>query len=91
MRRVLLWLSWIFGAIYVMALTIFAIGVFGLFGVEPDPLAGIFLIPLGLPWTFLADWLPDGTRPLAAIFAPLVNLLLLLWGAGRIGRRRGVS
>jgi hypothetical protein len=48
----------------------------------------VFLIPLGLPWIYLVDVLPDALRPWAAALAPLVNWLLigLVCAAGRTRR-----
>lgn len=82
MRRLFLALAWIIGILYFLAFIIFAVGHFGLFGIEPDPLAGVFLIPLGLPWTFVADRLPLTLQPYAALFAPLLNVVILRWIAG---------
>lgn len=59
------------------ALALFAVGTFGLFGQEPGPLAGVFLIPVGLPWNLLVDGLPEGPRTLATVAAPVLNLVLL--------------
>jgi hypothetical protein len=81
MGRLLLWLSWAFAAAYLAALILFSIGLFGLFGAEQDPLAGVFLIPLGLPWNFLADALPAPVQPAAAVLAPLINLFILRFAA----------
>lgn len=67
-----------FGLAYVVALALLAVGTFGLFGAERDPLSAVFLIPLGLPWNLLSGSLPDGwIRALAATLAPLLNLALL--------------
>ena len=68
---------YIFAALYVVALALYLAGTFGWFGVEPDPLAGVFLIPLGWPWVFLVDFLPEPLWPWAAAAAPLLNLLIL--------------
>ena len=78
MRRALTILIWLLVAAYVFALGIFLISVFGLFGTERDPLSGIFLIPLGLPWIRLHDVFGEGLRPWLAILAPAFNILLLL-------------
>jgi len=82
----------IFIAVYVVALALLVIGTFGLFGSEPDPLAGVFLVPLGLPWNRLLDGVPDSARPWLAAAAPGVNVLCL-WLIFRLlfparGRRR---
>ncbi len=72
------WVMGIFLALYVIALALFLIGIFGLFGQEKDPLSGVFLIPLGLPWNFLADKL--GLAGVAtAVLAPAINLGILFW------------
>ena len=70
----------IFAVLYVIALGLLIIGTNGLFGQERDPLSGVFLIPLGLPWIWLADRL-DMVGPAVAILAPLVNLLIPVLGA----------
>ena len=50
----------------------------GLFGQEQDPLAGVFLMPLGLPWNILGDRLGLG-GPLLGILAPAINAAILYW------------
>ena len=71
------WIVRIVGVLYLVALTLLLIGTFGLFGQERDPLSGVFLIPLGLPWVFWLDWASDAVRPWLAAAAPLLNLLIL--------------
>ena len=72
------WVFWTFAALYALALLLFLIGTFGWFGQEADPLSGVFLIPLGLPWNLLADRLGvPGT--LAGVLGPAVNAGLLFW------------
>lgn len=68
---------WIFALLYFLALALFLVGTFGLFGQEKDPLSGVFLIPLGLPWNHLLDFLPDIILAWAVAAAPIVNLILL--------------
>jgi len=89
MNAICRWLVRIFVVLYVAALALLAIGTFGLFGNERDPLAGVFLIPLGLPWNRLIDLLPEGGwYPWLAAAAPLINLAIL-WGVCRaLARRR---
>jgi hypothetical protein len=72
-----------FAGLYVVALALFGIGTFGLFGSDPGPLAGIFLMPLGLPWNMMLDAFPAPALPWLAASAPTVNLLLL-WGMCRL-------
>lgn len=74
------WVFFIFTGLYLAALALLGIGTFGLFGQEQDPLSGVFLLPLGLPWNLLADW--AGLEGAAiAIAAPLINVAILygLW------------
>lgn len=68
----------IFAALYVLALGILAIGTFGLFGNDRDPLAGVFLMPLGIPWIWLTAAAPEGLRPWLAAATPGLNLLILM-------------
>lgn len=76
-----------FVALYLLALIIALPGTFGLFGIETDPLAGVFLIPLGLPWNLLIDAFPAPLWPWLAAAAPLLNLLGL-WTVCRAVRAR---
>jgi hypothetical protein len=71
------WVIGIVGVLYLVALALLLTGTFGLFGQERDPLAGVFLVPLGLPWILGVDVLPEALKPWAAIFAPLLNIAIL--------------
>lgn len=72
------WIFLIFAALYAVALALFLIGTFGLFGQESDPLAGVFLMPLGLPWNILGDRLGLAGPALGAL-SPAINLAILYW------------
>lgn len=78
--RAMKWAFIVFVALYLVALVLLGIGTFGLFGQEKDPLSGMFLLPLGLPWNLVADKLGFGGW-LAAVLAPAVNAAILwaLW------------
>jgi hypothetical protein len=76
----------IFGLLYLAALALFAIGTFGLLGSPKGPLAGVFLVPLGLPWIRMLDGVSSKLRPWLAMVTPLVNLLIL-WLLCRLLRR----
>ena len=73
-----------------MALALLLIGTFGLFGQERDPLAGVFLIPLGLPWVLWTDGLSDGLKPWLATLSPLLNIVILA-AVCRLLRRKNDS
>jgi hypothetical protein len=66
-----------FTVAYVIALLLFALGHWGLFGTPRDPLAGVFLIPLGLPWILLAEYVGDDYVLAVGVLMPALNLILL--------------
>lgn len=72
------WVFFVFVGLYALALVLLAIGTFGLFAQDRDPLSGLFLMPLGLPWNLLADRL-GATGPAVAILAPAINAAILFW------------
>jgi len=84
--RLCLWVVIGFAAVYAAAFVLFLIGTYGWFGSPQGPLAGVFLVPLGLPWNLWLDGLPESARQVAAAAAPALNLLLLWalcrWRAG---------
>ena len=69
---------WVFTLLWAGAVFIFATGTFGWFEQPRDPLSGVFLLPLGIPWIFVVELAPETTRPVLAILAPSVNLAILL-------------
>ena len=77
MATVCKWIVRIAGVLYLVALALLLIATFGLFGQERDPLSGIFLMPLGLPWVLWLDGVSDALRLWLAILAPLLNLAIL--------------
>ncbi len=86
MGRICRFILTAFSALYLLALAVLAVGTFGLFGQETDPLAGVFLIPLGLPWNRMIDPFPAPLWPWLAAAAPAVNLGVL-WLLCRAGSR----
>lgn len=88
MRRLLVAICWVFAAGYALALGVWAMGTFGLFGQARDPLAGVLLIPLGWPWTLAAEPAPEPLRRWIGLLSPLINLAI--WGglARLAGQRR---
>ena len=77
----------LFLAAYLLALFVFLVGTFGWFGAARDPLSGVFLIPLGLPWNLLVERFPEPFWAALAAAAPALNLVLLRLICGRTGRR----
>ena len=69
---------WIFVFLYLAAIFLLLVGTFGLFGNEKDPLSGIFLLPLGLPWALAAHLAPEPSWPWLTGLAPAINLGLLV-------------
>lgn len=80
-----------FLALYLVALGLLAIGTFGLFGQEKDPLAGVFLMPLGLPWNLWFDFFPERAWPFLAAAAPALNLALASAVCRAMARRTPIS
>ena len=72
------WVFYLFLLLYAVALSLLAVGTFGWFGQDRDPLSGVFLIPLGLPSVWLGDE-AGLTGPALAILAPAINAGILYW------------
>ena len=77
-----------FSALYAVALFVFLTGTFGWFGQDTDPLSGVFLLPLGLPWVLGVEAAPDTVRPWLAVIAPLLNLAILILVCRRAQRKK---
>lgn len=75
------WAAVIVGLLYIFALGLWAIGTYGLFGQAQDPLSGVFLIPLGLPWNRMGD------GPEVMVAAPAANVVIL-WLLSSLFRKR---
>jgi hypothetical protein len=80
----MIWVFRIFLALYGIAFLLYLIGTYGWFGQARDPLAGVFLMPLGWPWNILGDRL-FGPSPALGILAPAGNAMLLWLLARRSG------
>ncbi|TWU10035.1 hypothetical protein [Allorhodopirellula heiligendammensis] len=78
MSRFLKFLAIAFATCYLLALCLLAVSTLGLFGTEPDPLAVIFLLPLGMPWVLLVDLVSEELWPWLTALAPALNLAILL-------------
>ena len=79
-RAIWKWLFLTFAALYLLSLLLLAVGTFGWLGQDRDPLSGVFLLPLGLPWNYLLDAAGIGSdQALPLILAPLVNAGILYW------------
>ena len=77
MARLLTIVFWALIGLYFFALLILAVGPFGWFGQERDPLSAVFLVPLGLPWTMVLDFESETARPWLAILAPILNIAIV--------------
>lgn len=83
------WAIRVFAVLYLLALIALAISVFGLFGQERDPVAAVYLVPLGFPWIIWADLAPETMLPWVAALAPALNLIILVALCGALSGRRG--
>ena len=90
-------IKWSFAAAYALALFLLAVDTWGWLGAERDPLAGIFLIPLGMPWTLFIGSVGKfdpfgGVSPaVLAMLAPAINLAILFSICSTLRRRRSLS
>ncbi len=75
---------------YVCAAAIFVTGTLGLFGQSKDPISGIFLLPLGLPWNLTSQFFAESLDQWIVIFAPLINLLIL-WQSVKLTKKKTVD
>ena len=71
---ILSWMLKIFVALYLLALVVWLLSTFGLFGIERDPLSGVFLLLLGLPWVLLVDYFPENIWPVVTALTPAINV-----------------
>ena len=71
----------IFVLAYLFALFVLAAGTYGWFGAAKDPLAGVFLIPLGLPWNAI---LPASVA--TGVLSPILNGVLMWLFCRRLSR-----
>jgi hypothetical protein len=75
-----------FAVLWFLSLVILAIGTFGWFGQEQDPLSGVYVVLLGSPWIqFIGS--AGMASPLVGIVAPVVNLLCLVLACRIFGSR----
>ena len=68
--------------LYLAAVLIAIIGTQGLFGVQPDGLAAVWLIFVGLPWSLLITPIalmnfPVFIGQVLAVLLPIVNIVIL--------------
>lgn len=82
---------------YGLALFLLAVSTWGWLGAERDPLSGIFLIPLGMPWTWFigsaGKFDPFGgvSPAVLAMLAPAINLAILFSICSTLRRRHSLS
>lgn len=79
-RSVLRGFSYAYLLAGLVAIAVIPASVYGWFGIAPDPLAGVFALLLGLPWTAVLMVLDDAGPTLATAVcaaAIIVNFILL--------------
>ena len=90
-------IKWSFAAAYALALFLLAVDTWGWLGAERDPLSGIFLIPLGMPWTLFIgsvgkfDQFGGVSHAVLAMLAPAINLAILFSICSTLRRRHSLS
>lgn len=81
------WFFWTFATLYALAALVYFASALSPEG--SDPLSGIYLIPLGLPWLLVIDAVRGGDGQGGAwlvILSPAINLGLLSLVARRFRR-----
>lgn len=74
-RRLLGGAAWVYLAAGLFALALVPMSANGWFGIEPDPLSGVFALFLALPWSLLLSVF-DSESPMVAGAVCLVGVLL---------------
>ncbi len=77
-----------FAELWLFAIGVLAIGTFGWFGQEQDPLSGVYLILLGAPWVQFASN-AGLSGPVLAILLPALNFAILFLLCRVLSRRSG--
>ncbi|MEO8618771.1 MAG: hypothetical protein ABI412_05345 [Sphingomicrobium sp.] len=73
----------VLAVLYLVALFLWAVGTFGWFGANKGSLAGILLVPLGLPWNRF------GEGYAIALLPPVLNIAILMLLSRVAARRKG--
>lgn len=81
------WLFWGFLLSFLAAFGFFVSNMMGWFGQTPDALAGLYLLPFGMPWNLVGLELPDPFPLMFGLGAPLLNLAILFWLWRRSARK----
>ena len=90
-------IKWSFAAAYALALFLLAVGTWGWLGADRDPLSGMFLIPLGMPWILfigpVGKFDPFGgmSPAVLAMLAPAINSAILFSICSTLRRRHSLS
>jgi hypothetical protein len=90
-------IKWSFAAAYTLALFLLAVDTWGWLSDDRDPLSGLFLIPLGMPWTLfigpVGKFDPFGgvSPAVLAMLAPAINLAILFSICSTLRRRHSLS
>lgn len=67
----------------VAALAIVPLSNMGAFGLEPDPLSGVFAVALSMPWSLLASRLLEAESAIVSLLllaaGMVANAIILLW------------
>lgn len=81
----------IYGFLCVAALLLIPASLGEWFGMERDPLAGIFAIVLGAPWSYILNFAPNlgiWFNVAAVALGMAMNFLIILVGGDLVGRLR---
>lgn len=83
----------ILAAVYIagclLALALMAIGTFGLFGAEPDPISAVYAILLAMPWSLALSYLNAPIAAFAVLLSGMALNLIIIMAIGRAIARFG--
>lgn len=80
-----------FATLYFIALVVMVLGIAGIAGQEQDPLSGVFVLLLGLPWSRMIEVMPEPAWPWLLAMCPAINLGLLILACKLLTRARGLG
>lgn len=87
MRRLVFLLAWTYLLVGIFSLLLIPASLYEWFGIEKDPLSGVYALILGLPWTRLLFLFEEVSTWFALVFTAfgiLINASLLFFIAGRL-------
>jgi FtsH-binding integral membrane protein len=74
----------VYGALCAIAVVIMAVGVFGWFGADRDPVSAAYAIMLSMPWALAMGGTGSPAIALAVVIGGMLLNLAIIIGAGKL-------